>query len=31
MRFRGVHHVEFPVLDYDTSIKFYDRIFGWLG
>lgn len=31
MRFRGVHHVEFSVLDYETSIKFYDRMFGWLG
>jgi catechol 2,3-dioxygenase-like lactoylglutathione lyase family enzyme len=31
MRFRGVHHVEFSVLNYETSIKFYDRMFGWLG
>ena len=31
MRFRGVHHVEFSVLDYDHSVKFYDRMFGWLG
>jgi catechol 2,3-dioxygenase-like lactoylglutathione lyase family enzyme len=31
MRFRGVHHVELSVLDYDASIKFYDRMFGWLG
>jgi len=31
MRFRGVNHVEFSVLDYDNSIKFYDRMFGWLG
>jgi catechol 2,3-dioxygenase-like lactoylglutathione lyase family enzyme len=31
MRFRGVHHVEFSVLDYEDSIKFYDRMFGWLG
>lgn len=31
MRFRGVHHVEFSVLDYDNAIKFYDRMFGWLG
>jgi catechol 2,3-dioxygenase-like lactoylglutathione lyase family enzyme len=30
MRFRGVHHVEFSVLDYEESIKFYDRMFGWL-
>ena len=31
MRFRGVHHVEFSVLDYENSISFYDRMFGWLG
>lgn len=31
MRFRGVHHVEFSVLDYQNSIEFYDRMFGWLG
>jgi catechol 2,3-dioxygenase-like lactoylglutathione lyase family enzyme len=31
MRFRGVHHVEVSVLDYDNSIRFYDRMFGWLG
>jgi catechol 2,3-dioxygenase-like lactoylglutathione lyase family enzyme len=31
MRFRGVHHVEFSVMDYENSIKFYDRMFGWLG
>jgi catechol 2,3-dioxygenase-like lactoylglutathione lyase family enzyme len=31
MRFQGVHHVEFSVLDYENSIKFYDRMFGWLG
>jgi len=31
MRLRGVHHVEFSVLDYDASIEFYDRMFGWLG
>jgi catechol 2,3-dioxygenase-like lactoylglutathione lyase family enzyme len=31
MRWRGVHHVEFSVLDYDKSIKFYDKMFGWLG
>lgn len=28
---RGVHHVEFSVLDYERSIAFYDRMFGWLG
>lgn len=31
MRWRGVSHVEFAVLDYDTSIEFYDAMFGWLG
>ena len=31
MRWRGVHHVEFAVLDYDDSIVFYDAMFGWLG
>jgi catechol 2,3-dioxygenase-like lactoylglutathione lyase family enzyme len=31
MRWRGVHHVEFSVLDYDASVAFYDRMFGWLG
>jgi catechol 2,3-dioxygenase-like lactoylglutathione lyase family enzyme len=31
MRWRGLHHVEFSVLDYDASIAFYDKLFGWLG
>lgn len=31
MRWRGVSHVEFAVLDYDASIEFYDGLFGWLG
>jgi len=31
MRFKGVHHVEFSVLEYDESIKFFDKMFGWLG
>jgi catechol 2,3-dioxygenase-like lactoylglutathione lyase family enzyme len=31
MRWRGVHHVEFSVLNYDASIEFYDKMFGWLG
>lgn len=31
MRFRGVHHIELSVLDYENSIQFYDRMFGWLG
>ncbi len=31
MRFRGLHHIELSVPDYDQSIRFYDRMFGWLG
>lgn len=31
MRWKGVHHVEFSVLDYDESIAFFDKMFGWLG
>jgi catechol 2,3-dioxygenase-like lactoylglutathione lyase family enzyme len=31
MRMKGVHHVELSVLDYEESIKFFDRMFGWLG
>jgi catechol 2,3-dioxygenase-like lactoylglutathione lyase family enzyme len=31
MRFRGLHHVELSVVDYEQSIRFYDRMFGWLG
>jgi hypothetical protein len=31
MRWRGVSHVEFAVLDYDNSITFCDALFGWLG
>lgn len=31
MRFRGIHHVEFSVLDYERSVAFYDKMFGWLG
>lgn len=31
MRWRGVSHVEFAVLEYDESIAFYDCMFGWLG
>ncbi len=31
MRFRGIHHVEFSVLNYEESLKFYDKMFGWLG
>jgi catechol 2,3-dioxygenase-like lactoylglutathione lyase family enzyme len=28
---KGVHHVEFSVLEYEESIEFYDKMFGWLG
>lgn len=31
MRWRGVCHVEFAVLEYEDSITFYDALFGWLG
>lgn len=31
MRWRGLNHVEFSVLDYEASVAFYDRLFGWLG
>jgi catechol 2,3-dioxygenase-like lactoylglutathione lyase family enzyme len=31
LRWRGVHHVEFSVLDYEASVAFYDKMFGWLG
>lgn len=31
MRWSGVQHVEFAVLDYEDSIAFYDAMFGWLG
>lgn len=31
MRFRGVHHIELTVPDYESAIAFYDRLFGWLG
>lgn len=31
MRWRGVSHIEFSVLDYEKSVAFYDRMFGWLG
>ena len=31
MRIKGVHHVELPVLDYQESVKFFDRMCGWLG
>lgn len=31
MRWRGVSHVEFSVIDYERSVAFYDQMFGWLG
>ena len=31
MRFRGISHVELNVPNYQASIPFYDRMFGWLG
>ncbi|HUX82680.1 MAG TPA: hypothetical protein VMV35_07565 [Halothiobacillus sp.] len=31
MRLGGVHHVEFSVLDYEASVRFFDAMFGWLG
>lgn len=31
MRLKGIHHVEFSVLEYEESIKFFDKMFGWLG
>lgn len=31
MRYRGIHHIELTVPDYDSAIAFYDRLFGWLG
>lgn len=31
MRWRGVCHVKFAVLDYGDSIAFYAKLFGWLG
>ena len=31
MRFRGVHHVEVNVPNYEKNLLFYDRMFGYLG
>jgi hypothetical protein len=31
MRLKGVHHIELSALDYEESIKFFDKMFGWLG
>ncbi|MGR9053971.1 MAG: VOC family protein [Gammaproteobacteria bacterium] len=31
MRFKGIHHVEISVLNYEESVEFFDKMFGWLG
>ncbi len=31
MRWKGINHVELSVLDYNESIAFFDKMFGWLG
>lgn len=31
MRWKGIHHIELSVLDYEASIAFFDKMFGWLG
>lgn len=31
MRWRGVHHLEINIPDYENTLPFYDRMFGWLG
>ncbi len=31
MIFKGVHHVELSALEYEGSIKFFDRMFGCFG
>ena len=31
MRFKGIHHIELSVLNYEESLTFFDRMFGWLG
>ena len=31
MRMRGIHHIEISVLNYEASIAFFDKLFGWLG
>lgn len=31
MRWKGIHHVEFSVLEYEKSVRFFDAMFGWLG
>ena len=31
MRCKGIHHIELSVLEYEASIEFFDRMFGWLG
>lgn len=31
MRLKGIHHVELSVLNYQESVRFFDKMFGWLG
>lgn len=31
MRMKGIHHVEVSVLEYEESVAFFDKMFGWLG
>ena len=31
MRMKGIHHVELSVLEYEESVVFFDKMFGWLG
>lgn len=31
MSVKGVHHIELSVLDYEASVAFFDKMFGWLG
>lgn len=31
MRMKGIHHVEISVLEYEESVAFFDKMFGWLG
>jgi catechol 2,3-dioxygenase-like lactoylglutathione lyase family enzyme len=31
MRMKGIHHVEISVIEYENSVAFFDKMFGWLG
>ena len=31
MSFKGVHHIELSVLNYEESMRSFDKMFGWLG